>query len=468
MTLAAVVCLGVALGAQAPKRDPEIEALAHRAQALPAEFAADVLLRLAASARVRDIDWKRELIEDGWNRTYAVQEPFRRTAPAAPSDTRAAALSRAYDTGLDRVSLQTRAARAMAPISASRAREIFEWIDFELKPSACQDALVPALDDYYETLAAIARSTFGTSPDDRAEALFYFELFMWKATYPSEMASVVKAVQRYRATREDAQYLESVLGWMFDRGERAPREFATVGDELISKIAQVDDSDRQLGVIGGPLLRGARRYLVAQASGPRCADSQAETRAAAAFNRLADRRAANVTGLLQIAGSETRPARVLSPVSHDFLWQTADSRRLRDEGSALFGDRKGQTPMAVKRTKPWQDRAEAFLADLEHWVGAREPSERDYLYEKAVLLTGLTEIASDGPLLARAIGTSVNFLRTSAGRLPPGLWFTHVSRMLDLARGPSRRLVLDAFDSSGEPSLATYSHLERLRTPVPR
>jgi len=43
------------------------------------------------------------------------------------------------------------------------------------------------------------------------------------------------------------------------------------------------------------------------------------------------------------------------------------------------------------------------------------------------------------------------------------MWFTHVSRMLDLARGRARTLVLDALDSSGETVLTTYARSERLQ-----
>jgi hypothetical protein len=463
MTLAAVLSV-VALGAAAPKRDPELEALADRAKALPTEFAADVLLRLAVLPRILDSDWKRELIEDAWTHTHAVVEPYKRMALSPPADTRAAALMRAFDTGLDRVSLQARAVRAMAPLSASRAREIFEWIDFDLKPSTCEDPLVPVLDDYYETLAILVRSTFGTTDEARGEALFYLQLYMWKASHPSEMASLAKTLERYKPTLEDAQYLESVLGWMFDHGDQVPREFSIMSADFVAKIGQIDEADRQIGVVGGPLLRGVRRYLVSQVSGPRCSDSQAESRAVAAFNRIADRRALSVTDLRPISTAEERPSRLLSPVKHDFLWQTGESRRLRDEGAALFGDRRGPTPEAVKRAKPWQERAELFLVDLEHWVGAREPSERDYLYEKGTLLTGLTEIMPEGPLFARAVRTSVTFLRTSAGCMPPEMWFSHVSRMLDLARSRARPLVLDALDASGDAVLTTYARLERLRT----
>lgn len=58
-----------------------------------------------------------------------------------------------------------------------RARELFEWIDFDLSTGRCEDPLVPAVDEYYTTLSLVARRTFA----DRADALRFFELFLWRA-----------------------------------------------------------------------------------------------------------------------------------------------------------------------------------------------------------------------------------------------------------------------------------------------
>jgi hypothetical protein len=363
---------------------------------------------------------------------------------------------------LDRVSLQTRATRAMIPLSGARAREMFEWIDFELKPSNCQDPLVPALDDYYDTLAILARSAFGASADDRAEALFFLELYSWKASRPSEMASLARALLRFKPLADEAQYFESVVGWILDRGEKAPREFATIGGDLVSRISELDQNDRLNGVVGGALLRGLRRYLVAQAMGPRCSDSVTESRAIASFNAMVDRRGAAVTGLTAISSSENRPQRMAGPVRYDYLWQFPESRRFRDEAAALFGKPGSPTPARIKREKEWQDRAEQFLVDLEHWIVGREP-ERDYMYEKAVLLTGLTEILPEGALRTRALRSSVNFLRASAGRAQPGEWLSHVTRLLDLARRGYREPVLDALDASSDQVMSAYARVERFQ-----
>jgi len=451
-----------AIGTAAPKRDSDIEALVDRARTLPSEFAIDLLLRFAVSPKVSDQDWKRELVEDAWNRTYFIREPYRQTAAMPPVDTREAAQSQGYDMRLDRLTLQTRAVRAMIPLSHARAREMFEWIDFDLRPSACLDPLVPSLEDYFDTLAVMARSAFGNSSDDRAEALFFLEIYSWRASRPAEVAALARALTRFKPTAEEAQYFESAIGWILDRAERAPREFAIFGDDLMSKFAELDDFDRRSGVTGGALLRGLRRYLVSQISGPRCSDSLTEPRVVAGFNQIVERRAPVIMGLTPISVSENRPQRISDPVRYDFLWKTVESKRYRDEAAALAGTPGSPTTARIKREKPWQDRAERFLVDLEHWVGTRE-IERDFLYEKALLLTGLTEIVPDGPLRTRALRSSVSFLRSSAGREQPAEWFSHVRRLIDLAQRGYREPVFDALEASNDPVMSAYARTERLQ-----
>ena len=159
------------------------------------------------------------------------------------------------------------------------------------------------------------------------------ELYLWKATRPTEMLSVAEAVLRYRPAADDALHLETVLQWIFDHGELEPRGFATMGPALVSKIGDLDARHRTLGVRNATALRALRRYLVAQVSGPRCADSVAERRALDGFNRLVAGR--SEPGLTLISASESRPSRILSPARLNRLWQTGESRWLRNEAVAL-------------------------------------------------------------------------------------------------------------------------------------
>src|ERR1700754_2687919 len=61
----------------APKRSVEIEALVDRARALPQEFSADLLLKLADSPFIGDPKWKRELIEEAFVTGARAPLPYR-------------------------------------------------------------------------------------------------------------------------------------------------------------------------------------------------------------------------------------------------------------------------------------------------------------------------------------------------------------------------------------------------------
>src|SRR5580693_6468105 len=127
-----------------PPRDAQIEALVMEASAAPPEFAADVLIRAADSARVIDSGWKRELLETAFMRAYGAQQDYRRGSVPMSTDTRQGADALAADTPLNRISLQVRAAEGMRHIDPDHARELFEWIDLNLEPGACESPLVPA------------------------------------------------------------------------------------------------------------------------------------------------------------------------------------------------------------------------------------------------------------------------------------------------------------------------------------
>src|SRR5207253_1187426 len=87
-------------------------------------------------------------------------------------DTRQGALTQAYDTRLDRVSLQSRVVLAMLPLDPDRALELFELIDVYLESASCEDPLIPIADEYYNALTQIARDMprAGISPLSRRTA----------------------------------------------------------------------------------------------------------------------------------------------------------------------------------------------------------------------------------------------------------------------------------------------------------
>ena len=154
---------------------------------------------------------------------------------------------------------------------------------------------------------------------------------------------------------------------------------------------------------------------------------------------------------------------MLPPANLGLYWQTPDSRRLHEEWLQLRG--RGTptlVPMATRMALSWRNQAALFLAAVEQWTGARE-AERDYVYQKGVLLIGLIEIAPPSPVRSRAVRAFVEFMRHADGdRNQRALWFAFLNRFLDSARGPDRRELLGALEESHHLVLSLYARLERI------
>jgi hypothetical protein len=298
-------------------RNVEVEALVAEAMSASPEFAADVLIRTAESPAIADVAWRRELLEEAFRRSYGAQEPYRRVAMPISPDTRQGAEALAADTPLNRVTLQVRSVQLMRFFDPVRARELFGWIELNLDADACESPLVPALDEYYLALATLARQTFPDTSQGRADALAFFELFLWRARVPSEVPAVARAMRRFHANAGEAAYLEMLLRAMLENGERGPRAFSVSAIDIASKISELRDVDRALGVGGPYLLATLRQYLLTQLTGPRCSDSLTDAAVVEMFNAIVSREHGELDGVAPISAGDARPSKRLGAITLD-------------------------------------------------------------------------------------------------------------------------------------------------------
>jgi hypothetical protein len=444
-----------------PPRDAQLDALVVEASAAPPEFAADVLIRASASPRIVDASWKRELLETAFIRAYGSQQDYRRASAPISPDTRQGADALAADTPLNRITLQVRAAEGMRNVDPGRARELFEWIELNLESGACESPLVPALDEYYAALATLARQTFPDGAQGRGDALQFFELYLWRARLPSEMPAVATAVRRLRRTRDEAAYLETILREILEHGERDPRVFSASAIDIVSKIADLDDADRALGIHGAYLLAALRRYLVAQLTGPRCSDSTIDDATIEMFNAIVRRREAPLDGVNPIAANDARPSRMLGAIRPTPYWQTPESRRLHDDALRLRGTGRMPVPESVRRSPPWLAQADRHLTDVQQWTGTHEAAERDYFYQKGILFAGLTELTPRSSTRTRVLRGFADFLHRSDAEHRRALWFLFAGRLIELTHSADSREVLRALEDSGDQVLGLYAHAAR-------
>ena len=87
------------------------------------------------------------------------------------------------------MSLQVRAAQLMAFVNPQRGRELFEWINLNVLPAACDGPLVPSVEEYYTALGLVARTTFGSN---RAEGLWFLEFYLWRAHLPNTESGICR------------------------------------------------------------------------------------------------------------------------------------------------------------------------------------------------------------------------------------------------------------------------------------
>ena len=461
-----MVVAAAVLGVRAQTRSPhnvddfEIRELVRLARNLPPDFAADALIRLAGSPRIRDNEWRRELIDDAFGRAYGAQVPYARASTlGVPPDSRQGAELFSYTTTLTRLTLQVRAAQMMLALDQEHARDLFEAIELNLTPTPCSDALVPAVDEYYSAVSLFARTSFN---DNRADAIRFLELYLWRAHLPSEMPAVARAVLRFMPRRDEASYLEGVIRWILNKSDRDARGFSISDLDIVSRMAALQKADHDLGVIGSHLMQALREYLITQLKGPRCGDSLTELLMPASFN--AARALVNAeTDVDPIDAAAMRPSQMLDVARIDLYWRTLDARYLHEGVLRLHGPDRMPLPMKVRRTKDWREDAERLLVDLEEWQGFHEAVEGDYFYQKAVVFTQLLDLMPPSSVRAHALRAFVDFLRhTDLNRERRALWFAFVLRLGETASGESRDEILTALENSHHPVLTVYARMQRM------
>jgi hypothetical protein len=116
----------------------------------------------------------------------------------------------------------------------------------------------------------------------------------------------------------------------------------------------------------------------------------------------------------------------------------------------------------VRQSLEWRAQGEKLLTELELWNGRREADERDFLYQKSILFTGLIDLMLPSPERTRALRSMIDFLRHADDRDRRALWFAFLQRLIDQARGNSRGEILGALEDSHHPILSLYARLERM------
>lgn len=379
---------------ESDKRPDEVVSFLARVRGLPPEFAADLLLRLAESEKVKDSAWKRELIEEAFHLASGAQQPVKRKywTGRYPIDTRAGYLGYAFELNLDRLSLKCRSVKLMLTVDKQQARSLFREVSLsEVKSVPCNDQLLWDPSTFYSTLTSVLETAFSAEEIEQKEHVRFLDSYADRIVSPVQIQPAINALSAVKLPADDFDgvvYTFSKSLRLLPDADRAfwasLRESIQAVEGLLALCKGRAASDE--------LVAAYRSYIVRQLEGAQCADlydKETFTKIAEAFNaRIRPKSKRNVP---TISADEIKPARVEGSEEGQMYWQSPKAAEfLRRIKSLTFevtesGDAKVEVkPLSTdeRNSLNWQVQVHDLLKDMAQWRESDEKSKEDYLHQK--------------------------------------------------------------------------------------
>jgi hypothetical protein len=455
---------------QRRKQYPELSRIVDLAQAVPPEFSASFLLRVATSQRLRDRDWKKELLEQAFQSAGQAQQPIRRKVIAAGhiATSRAEVLTMGFDQRLDRLSLQSLATTEMLPLDKTKALEMFQAISFpRLHELQCEDALVDHVSDYYGLLGHIVGAAFTPQDlrDGRHVELLNYEI--GKIASPVQLGPLASLLSSAALSPEELKSLAGSFAAALERIRNDDRSFSASLPSTDEELHRFVEVLRAKSVMPDVVIAGYRRYLLRNFTGNRCADNVGKEdllrEVGSSFNgQLASDANPN---LAPLAAEELKPAKVEGKANLEPFFEEAEFQAgMQDFLELLTGKGHGlakQLSDEQKDTAEWRERFDDFLRRIDELkAGVGEPEYR-YFYRKATALQALLRVAPPGPEQDKVVRKFVAFLASSNFQQESLLeWYAQVERTASAVKGlkaATYAKFLDELQASGHPVLILYA-----------
>jgi hypothetical protein len=441
-----------------------VQELADAAMAAEAEHGAHLLLALVESGRVKDRDRARELVDAALARIAEAEDPFAvRLAAGRATDSREGYRAGASDmVPVDRLSLRCRAVRCLLDLDLRAARAELERVapDLDLPGVDCRGVLLPKPDAFYETVARVAARAF--TGDERAAGL--------------DAALVERYVAGMRSGVQVLPVARLVLAVDLDADRRA----ALVG-AYATALAGVEPSgrllDETIGAPGAPetfdrLARAARatpglearavhavrEYAVRSLGAPRCPDSESGER----IPTWAARLNGGLFAARPITEEDVEVPRLERVGEEHRYWSRARAAEALDAFQRLRASREAIDAGKSETTEvAWKLDFDRLIDRLRAWRAEDDASEEDFVSQRCILYAGLYRVAPDEATRRSVTGEFLTFLKRHEldGRRR-AVWVMFASYYAGQLTGRERTALLDAFASSGSPTLAAYAALQ--------
>ncbi|MBZ5625038.1 MAG: hypothetical protein LAQ69_41000 [Acidobacteriia bacterium] len=462
----------------------DIDALIRGALAVPGEFSADALIRIAALDKIEK-NRRIELLAQAFQRASGAQQAYKRHAAPMRQDGSVGYWNRVYSQDLDTLSLRLRAVEEMLPLDSVKARELFLQIPSVATPRVkCEEFQVYDVGRFYDLLGKIAQQSF-TEPETADGAPFkLLQKYSGTWTSPVEAAPMARVIAAAKVKDADFRTLVASFAGALGKVYGDDRSFAysiAIGKE-IQALAE-ECKRRQVSPL--PLLEGYRLYLVVNLSAARCADDDLMQGGKASFAAFAVQPTEQPTGdfvsffndklrmppLQAIHEEEATPSRLEGVATGLRVCQDVECRALADPYRGLVFGPNGLPYRPAEREKPeWQARFQAVLSTLSNWKESSGATPAEYFREKCAAYGDLLGLAPNGPSREAALHAVLDFVNSNpfqtANRME---WFLPVNALIGRVGLDPLGLgkFADALRKASDPVIAMYASLEAVapRTP---
>ena len=439
-------------------------------ESVPAEFAADFLIRAASSRRAaaEDPAWLASVFERAFVLGGSAQEQrLRRALPWIHGMTLEAVVTIGRIRGLDKTSLQARAIDGLISIEPRRAIELLKRVPTTVPRLECADTLMYDAEPPYQTMGVLIRSLQAPPPNlrDADDERLARELLQSRIADIGTSAELAPAISAVLMVNLPAQEINAVITTLTERlGAIYDDDWTFTGNLLrtwgaVQRLVHAFGGAHRIAV--ADLVGSFRSYLVTHFQTRRCSLSGHDSGAILDMEQVVFAQtnallAAHSQPLLR--REELRGSHTIASVRPTELWRSPRASNVREALDAL-----GMIEISASRLAPQRMLARAALyAALLQWTTADERSSRLYFHQRCLAFIATARL--DATLRAEALGELAALLTRYAEFARPVEWIAHVSTVLDAARANTvmRSYAQRAFQESGNPILMRYARLEAI------
>lgn len=469
-----LLILAQALSSQAGRlsqRPPDILALVDQARALPPEFRADALLRLAESSHVKPASWKQELIEEAyWSGSHAslpyVQRADGRSDSVATNEVRA--------NGLEALTLQTRAVQEMLSLNPDIALRLFEEIQpLTLPKLSCSTVFTPDVVAYYQTGALVFQSSFTAKQRMNGEDRVLLRQLVGSVESPAQVPPALEMVFAVKLAPDQRRELLSLLAAKLQELARSDREYGAAEPALVSTVAPSRIRSSEATV----LLPALRSYIVRHVKARRCTDNMPAAgriaKSAEQFNSLAAKLDPTESRYKRIAAEEAKPEGDDGTYRQNLTGHSKQSQAVLDalrwltHGNRVRDGKVLRWTLEERSSQDWLEHYDDAVKLVHDLKESDETSEEALFCMKADALNLLATLAPPGLARDKAMEEYREFLEEYYPSIQNlNLWFTMFRHMLYAARfsedsKDKAAWILDKLARSSNPIIALYAKLEK-------